>query len=114
MSKLDKNIQDAKVWRKKHETEVETLAHLDKALANWESRVAVVEKTKAQWQAAKEAAIEARKTVTAVLKKTKQDRKAKVVTPTVPEAPQPSVAKKVAPKKAAPQKPATKVNPAKE
>lgn len=80
MSKIDKNIQDAREWRKKHEGAGHDLGALDQSLVNWETQVKLLEEALAKAFAARKATIEARKAVSAALKATKAARKAKPAT----------------------------------
>lgn len=105
MSKIDKNIQDARGWLVKHETEA-AADDVKKALALWESKVKLADAARTQWEAAKEAAIAARKGVAQALKGAKVSRKAQRKSATTPSTPVEAASPKPkapARKKAAPQ-----------
>jgi hypothetical protein len=74
MSKVEKQIQNARLWRKKHGEETLDFKKLDDALAQWEARVKAVEDAKAKVQQAKADGVQAQKAVTAALKETKASR----------------------------------------
>lgn len=76
MSKIDKNVQTAREWAKKHAEEGLDLAPLQAALSTWEGKVKAVEAARQQLAAAKEEAILARKEVGLALATAKVARKA--------------------------------------
>jgi hypothetical protein len=75
MSKIDKNIQTAREWLKKHEAEPLDLGALKQALESWQTKLKQVETARVELAAAKEAAILARKEVTLALATAKVARK---------------------------------------
>lgn len=76
MSKIDKNIQEAREWRKKHGGEALDFQELDGALAHWEGRVRALQEAIDAFSLARKTAVEARKAVGAALKAAKGSRKA--------------------------------------
>jgi len=77
MSKVEKVIQEAKAWRKKHEGESVDFTKLDSALTLWEAKVMHLSDTQAQLKVAKNALRDAKKSVSDGLKETKASRKNK-------------------------------------
>jgi len=75
VSKIEKQIQNAHAWRKKHKDEALDFTKLDGALAQWELQKKQLEEAKAKVQKAKEDVALAQKTVTAALKEVKGSRK---------------------------------------
>ena len=78
MSKIEKTIQTAQVWRKKHEAETLDFAKLDGALSQWEAGLKKIDAAKTALSAAKEAHGAEKKAVSQALKEAKAARKAKV------------------------------------
>ena len=72
MSKIDKNIQVAREWRKKHEAD---FPGLDQALAQWENQMKLLEEALSAAFAARKATIASRKAVQAALVAAKVARK---------------------------------------
>jgi len=77
MSKVEKSIQEARDWRKKHEGEAIDFTKLDGALALWEAKVKHLSETQAQVKAARTSLRGAKKGVSSSLKETKSSRKVK-------------------------------------
>jgi hypothetical protein len=75
MSKIEKQIQNAQSWRKKHSAETLDFKKLDGALSLWEQQMKKVEEAKARVHQAKEEVLAAQKAVTAALKEAKAGRK---------------------------------------
>jgi len=106
MSKLDKNIQDARSWVKKHAEATEAVAVVTAALTTWEGKIQALAKAKSDLEATKKATIGARKSVGEAVKQAKKS----LVKPKVPKKPaetkkpaepkKPTVAKKTTAKKA--------------
>jgi len=77
MSKIDKNIQEAREWQKKHGAEGHDVSALDQSLVAWETQVRLLEEALAKAFAARKATIEARKAVGKALRVAKAARKSK-------------------------------------
>ena len=75
MSKIEKMVQDAQAWRKKHAAETLDFSKLDAALSGWQDGVNHVSAAQASLKAAKAKLDDAKKAVSAALKATKASRK---------------------------------------
>ncbi len=75
MSKVEKTIQEARSWRKKHAAEAVDFAKLDEAITRWEQGVKQVEEAREKVRLAKKDLGAALKAVSAALKETKTSRK---------------------------------------
>jgi len=88
MAKLDKRVQGARDWMKKHEAEGTDLSKLGTALGAWDGAVKAVEEAKAKLETAKGDTKVAAKAVFEARKASKAPKVAKV--PKEPKAPKPA------------------------
>jgi len=77
MSKIEKMMQEAQAWRKKHNLETLDFTKLDEKLALWQESVNQLSAAQAALLTAKATLADARKAVKAALKDAKATRKSK-------------------------------------